>query len=213
MRKTITPYRDLSLDLETLSLRHDAAIISIGCVEFDRYTGEFGAEFYREVEFESAVKSGHVSGETLRWWMERDERAKRVFLNAEKKFALAVALDEFTTWVRSRQQNGGYIWANGPAEDISWMRSAYVAGCVGLQPPWHYSNVRDMRTILDAAMTVDPSFKVKWARDATHHALQDAKDQAKAIAQCFTSLTGGKPAKKAAPVKQAAAASTDDDPL
>ena len=55
---------DWSIDLETLDNKYSSAILSIGAVQFDRESGELGCRFYQEINVDSAVKSGTVSGST-----------------------------------------------------------------------------------------------------------------------------------------------------
>ena len=184
--------RDVSIKVEPLSTRPNAAIIAIGAVCFDRLTGKLGEEFYATVTFDSAVKAGHVDGWTLQEWLAQGERTLSLLYDDGKKEPLSVALDRFNTWLRGLPGGGGteYVWGNGATADITWLESAYINGCVGLRQDWHYRNVRDMRTIVDAAQVVDPAFVLPASTGTEHHALDDARNQARAIAAAFAVLRG-----------------------
>lgn len=171
-----------SIDLETLHTRYNAAILSIGVAQFNPDTAKIGMTFYREIDFDSAIKYGHVSADTLRWWINQDSKAKRVFGN-EGKVVLVQALDELTTWMRDRCM-APKVWGNGSTFDITILEHAYDKGSVGLKEPWHYTNIRDMRTLVDLA----GYGATAWPFPRTgvpHNALDDAVFQAGVISACW----------------------------
>jgi exodeoxyribonuclease VIII len=173
---------DISIDLETLGKRYNAPVLSIGAVQFDRMTSKIGSTFYKEIEIASAIKAGVADASTLTFWVNQSEKARRVFNDSPNKVALATALDELSTWVRSRGM-APRVWGNGASFDITILEHAYDNGCVGLKEAWHYTNIRDMRTAVDMA-DLQPN---EWPENVgTHHnALDDATFQAKVISICF----------------------------
>lgn len=182
---------DFSIDLETLHVRYNAAIIAIGCVQFDANTGCIGNKFYVEIDFNSAIKSGKVSGETLKWWMQQSDKAKRIFTDDEKKTPLPVALDELRTFIlkNCKSPKDLRVFGNGATFDITILEHAYDAGAVGQREPWNFRNVRDMRTICDLAALSDDEWP---ARIGTHHnALDDATHQANCIAVAYQKIQRG----------------------
>lgn len=179
--------RDFSIDLETLSTRWDAAILSIGCVKFDRDTGEIGRRFYKEISLDTAIARGHVSGDTLAWWMGQTQGARRVFTTKNRE-PLANALMLLSEFIG--RNDCARVWGNGATFDITILEHAYATGAHGLTPSWHFTNIRDMRTIVDAA--TEKGFN-PWQvpRVGIHHnAVDDAEYQAKVIASCWQALTG-----------------------
>lgn len=203
------PTPAISIDLETLKARYDAAILSIGAAVIDLDTGKMGETFYREISLSTAMKSGSVSADTLCWWVGQSEKAKRIFTGEGKKTPLSVALDELRTFVLKHP--GATVWGNGSSFDISILEYAYDHGCVGLSEPWAYWDVRDMRTIVDAAGVKAKDF----ARVGVHHnALDDAVFQAQVIHQCWVKirsalgLLNAKPAPQ--PVKPATVETEDE---
>jgi len=172
-----------SIDLETLGTRYNAAILSIGVQQFDIDSGKLGETFYREIDLDSAIKAGKVTGSTLAWWALQGEVAKRVF-GDKNKTALSVALDELCTWMKKLSSNPK-VWGNGSSFDISILEHAYDHGAVGQKEPWRYTNIRDMRTIMDYLPA-----EMKPKREGTHHnALDDAKYQARCIAEAHYKIT------------------------
>lgn len=204
---------DISIDCETLGLRFDAPIIAIGAVAFDIKTGKFGKTFYQLVSIDSAIKSGRVDGGTLCWWMTQSADAKKANFDPKAdRLDLASALANLTSWVREMPPSAR-VWANGPAQDIAWLEHAYTVGCVGLREGWYFKNVRDVRTIIDAA-DVSADLNAIPDQGEQHNALSDAKWQALAVSMAWQKIRGeialGKKASKTAQ-QQAVAIDEDDD--
>lgn len=168
--------RDWSIDLETLDTTYRSAIVSIGAVQFDRETGEIGIRHYVPIELNSAMKIGSVSASTLQWWMTQD-KARKVFTE-DGKTPLACALADLATLFRSKG-DAVRVWGNGASFDITILERAFMRGAHGLAIPWHFTNIRDMRTVVDAAgLNLSEIPPVGTA----HNALDDAEFQATAIA-------------------------------
>ena len=170
---------DFSIDLETLGTRFDAPILSIGAAQFDRHTGEIGKTFYREILVDSAIRHGVISGDTLRWWMNQGEAAKRVF-GTENKHQLQQALVQLSAYL---PQKHGRVWGNGSSFDITILEHAY-ATC-NLPPIWKFWDIRDMRTAVDMGDYQKGTIPFEGT---AHNALDDAVHQAKVIARCFANV-------------------------
>lgn len=180
---TLPTMDHFSIDLETLGTRCDAPILSIGVAQFDIDSGKLGATFYHEVEMESALRAGRVSADTLAWWVQQSERAKRVFERREGKLVLQSVLFELTSWMRAKSL-APIVWGNGATFDIGILEYAYSHHCVGLQEPWHFTNIRDMRTLVHVADFNKSSWP--FPKNGTaHNALDDAVHQAGVISAAW----------------------------
>jgi 3' exoribonuclease, RNase T-like len=188
-----------SIDLETLDTRYSAAILSIGVVQFDPQTGALGREFYKEVDLASAIKSGSITSSRLEWWMRQSEAAREVFQNKPSKVSLAQALDELSTWLRSASM-APKVWSSGATFGISILEHAYDHGCVGLKEVWHFTNIRDCRTILDVSGLERSDYPPP--NGAPHNALDDARWQAQLISRCWRKCRGMPPILKTQPKVQ-----------
>lgn len=185
----------MSIDCETLALGVNPAIISFGAQLFDRDSGKLGPSIYHEIDPRSAVKSGTIDGSTIVWWMNQGDTARRLFETDQKalqsKLPLATALHTLINFMSQECDHSVRVWSNGPAEDITWLNSAFERGSVGLAAPWLYKNVRDVRTIVDAAKARG------WRREGvpsvgtTHHALDDAKYQANVVISAWHAVLHG----------------------
>lgn len=179
--------QDISFDLETLSTRPNAAIISIGAVAFDRDSGKIGTSLYLEIAVDDAIKHGHVSGSTIGWWITQGGSAKSVFSGKHEKVNLHTALCRVKAFVMACGPDAR-VWGNGSTADITWLESAFAsAGGFDMAVPWKYWNIRDVRTTVDdAALPRDAV-----PREGTHHnALDDAVHQAKLVIAARAAIRG-----------------------
>jgi hypothetical protein len=195
------PYTDASIDLETLGQKYNAPIVSIGAVAFNRETGKIGTTFYQEIDIDSSLKIGTVTTSTLCWWLNQNKNAKQLFDDSAagrgRKMHIASALLNFTTFVRSL--GAPRVWGNGATFDITILEHSIDKGSVGLSPPWVFWNIRDMRTLVDAAESIKGWKKESVEAVGTHHnALDAATYQAKVIIHAWAAL-GDKPPPVAKP--------------
>jgi len=176
---------DVMLDLETIGQHSNAVIVSIGAVFFNPLTGNIGAEFHQVIDIEDAMKYGEVDGSTLKWWMKQNDDARSIF-NTNDTMPLKDALLEFNGWM---YQIEGFkkriVWGNGATFDNTILTNAYKAA--NMTKPWHFSNDRDVRTMVDVGRRVfgiDPK-KSNEFKGNPHNALDDAKHQAKYISDIY----------------------------
>jgi hypothetical protein len=144
------------IDIETLSLRPNAVILSVGAV------ADSGETFYTELNWGAQSDTRHVDARTAIWWGKQTEQAPLL-----GEVFLWDCLEDLNYWLADYDKDKLYIWARGPQFDIVILEDAYRE--CGIVIPWKYKNVRDVRTAL-ALSTVtdlfDPTRK--------HHALDDA---------------------------------------
>lgn len=171
---------DVMVDIETLGTANNAPILAIGAVVFDPRSGEIGDKFYASIALASALEHGVPSGDTLRWWMEQGDDARREAFNGTK--SLREALIDFATWYSDNARAA--VWANGPSFDIAILETAFRG--VGLSVPWPYNAPRDCRTIkalADGLVEIEPR-----SADVAHNALDDAIWQARCVALMWQAL-------------------------
>lgn len=163
--------RHIMIDLETMSTRSNAAIISIGAVHFD--SDNLFESFYMPVSLKSCMDLNlHTSQSTIDWWMKQSAEARAAW-QTEDAPSLFIAMVKFTEWVRTIGTDKQICpWGNGADFDLPIIGSAYHA--LDAEPPWKYYNHRCFRTMRGM-------FEVgEMPRAGTyHHALDDALHQAK----------------------------------
>lgn len=177
---------NVMLDLETLGLHADAAIVSIGAVKFDPYGTELGDHddkeyepFYRALDLNDVVtqQKRSVDGATLKWWLNQPYEPRAVF-QEENQVTLLTALAAFWEWYGAESLP---TWGNGAGFDNVILRNAFEnthGAC-----PFSYYHDRCFRTL----KALFPN--VEYVKPSTpHHALWDAIAQAKHVQKLFKFL-------------------------
>lgn len=178
--------RDLSIDLETLSLSYDAQILSIGAVFFSPETGEMQQDFYRSVEVGSDPL-GDFDEETMAWWKMQEPGARAV-LHDPLASPAGVVLSDFCRWVSAvcyDEESVVRPWGNGSIFDIVILENALRR--FNLKAPWKFWNVRDVRTVADFAGVTRHDVEFQGP---PHYALDDAKHQAKIVCVSYRKAPG-----------------------
>lgn len=174
------------VDLETMGTGKDAAIVSIGAVRFDPWTGSLGDTFYRVVNLKSAQRAGgKIDGETVMWWLTKSDSARNA-LTGDDSVLIESALRDFSNWLRERPVES--LWGNGSDFDNVILEGAYHR--LGWAPPWKYYINRCYRSLC----SLKPQLKREIFREAseTHHnALSDAIVQAKHLCALWKELNLG----------------------
>lgn len=177
---------DIMVDLETMAPTSRAAIVTIGAVEFSRERG-LGRTFYTVVDLKSSMQfGGEVDGDTIHWWMQQSEDARREICRAGQD--LPTALMEFVGYlqlaVHDSKSGPVCLWGNGATFDNVVLFNAYRA--CDIQPPWHFKNDRCYRTMCNEFREIPRERNAKAVR---HNALDDAKGQAEHLLAIWKSLT------------------------
>lgn len=161
---------NLMIDLETLGTEAGCPVIAIGACFFDDY--EVKETFYKVLNVQEQIDSGrHPSADTIKWWMQQEGAAKRVF--KENALPTGAVMDDFVKF--SKTYTKVKPWGNGATFDISIIESL-LKDCE-IAPPWLYYNVRDLRTFKeDVYDGKDMPFE-----GIKHHALHDAIYQANVV--------------------------------
>ena len=168
----------IGYDLETLSMKPNAAIISIGAVRFTFENGIFD-EFLVNVDPVSCVKLGlHIDKSTVEWWKEQPKEVSDLWKVAPN--SLDVALKKFAAFVG--EDKNQLIWCQGGSFDHPIITSAFRECDIGL--PWKYYQEMDSRSIF-TLLGVRNDLIRKGSKDH-HSALGDANSQASTLIGLFS---------------------------
>lgn len=160
--------KHIMLDLETLGVKPGCIVLSIGAVEFS--PAGVGREFYTVLSTADQATLGLVEDpDTVKWWSQQSEAARRVF--REEQQPLAEALRLFAAFCASVAAPSRLaLWGNGADFDNPILRAVFDAAKI--DAPWGKYNNRCYRTIKSLSEVKQPKPEVP------HHALYDAKAQA-----------------------------------
>ena len=167
------------LDLETMGVGPNAAIVAIGAVVFDQFTGKMGATFYQTVTLESSVREGGVmDASTVMWWL-RQEGAARYAIQGG--IPIDEALEAFSQWVSDHASGGPIVWGNGADFDNVILRSAYNR--LSIDVPWGAFANRCYRTV----KALYPMITIEHT-GTRHNALDDARSQAEHLCRIMKDI-------------------------
>ncbi len=175
------------IDLETLSISPGAAIGTVGAVLVDVLTGEILSEFYERAELKGQ-ESRLRDSSTMAFWAEQKHLNRlawnEVFSDEVSRRPLPCVLQTFCNWMMAIQETYGEVevMGNGPEFDNVIMVDA-LKWC-GLNDPWHFRFNQSLRTVVWMArllLKVDPRHVPLVAGEVLHHALHDARREAKGL--------------------------------
>lgn len=142
------------IDIETLSTKPNAKILSIAAMrfnptdpiyDFNYYTNKKDLTFYRKISLDSLnIGKWDVDENTLKWW---ENQNKEVYDEAFKgtRTNITQVLLELKTFIN----NDDIIWANSPSFDCVILK--YTFNTFNQKIPWNWWNQRDVRTVLHLA--------------------------------------------------------------
>jgi len=176
--------KHIMLDIETMGVSGNAAIMAIGACYFDPSTGEIGNMFHEQVDISS---NGQIDASTVLWWMKQSDEARSKFYNNGKAGHINAVLAEFADFVKP----GCQVWGNGISFDNVIIRNAFDHHGCHDSAPWKFWNDRDVRTMVELgqAIGLDPKRDFPF-EGVKHDALADAIHQAKYVSAIWQALTG-----------------------
>jgi hypothetical protein len=166
------------IDLETLSTRPDAVILSLGAVKFNPYTVDTPHDpLYFKVDVDSQTEMGrHVMPETIEWWATQPKDIQEDALGEQDRVPLDQVIQKINKW----SVGVDVFWCQGPLFDYAILQNFYAQ--MGKPVPWQYWAIRDSRTLF-SLYKEDNDKKV----DA-HNALADSDHQAKKVQRYYRDL-------------------------
>lgn len=183
------------LDLETLSTKTHAAVISIGVCAFDQDQKVIASEGWA---IRAADWHGHVDPKTVKWWMEQNEAARNYsFSGTTSSLDAALAYKNFVD-----QWGGDELWANDPDFDVTilkhwWERvQEHHRFILGDFPggPLRHRLPRSYRTIVAEAKRLGISTDHVFSPSSVaHNPVDDACNQARVVVHIRNHITAATP--------------------
>ncbi len=175
---------DFMIDLETLGNGPTSAIVQIGCVAFDRYTGELHDEYLVNVHLEEEMKLGFkVDASTIEWWMLQSALGKNTWVG-ESSLRPKDALLGLNKFVKDRGMKKSAMWSHATFDAPILFHHYKV---MEIATPIKYSFWLDLRTLGMLGRGV-ASIPYEARPDDAHDALADCKYQVKWAVKCWNAL-------------------------
>lgn len=157
------------LDLETLSLRSDAAVFEVALVHFDSEHNHGmggGRQFW-----ECKVSTGHVCTETVHWWAQQTRKPNWT-VGLEEPI-MAQKIHAYLEALNLEHHKAVRLWGNTIYFDLPILINFLRRHGYGM--PIHRSCMRDVRTVRELAGFPDPK---RTSGDRTpHHPTSDCLEQ------------------------------------
>lgn len=173
----------IMVDIETLSLSHNPAIVQIAAapwtfeagIQENVFNAKIDISCYKKPEF----KDFDCDLDTVKWWMQQDKSAQ-VF-SGERN--IKEALQEFSDYLSQFDKKETRIWCQGASFDFPKLNYAFKV--FDLPTPWLFYRERCSRTFLELAPNIG------YRPKTTHDALQDVRDQIKNCCEAWSLMPKG----------------------
>lgn len=172
------------IDIETLSTRANAVILSLAAVRFDPRTGQEADKWLcLKISIESCQDAGMgVDSDTLYWWTNQSQEAIRAsFVGEKNSIPISVAIAELNDFVDPETD---YVWGNPANFDLTIVENARIA--LGwIVPIWNRRNVMCLRTLKN--LVPDSVYKTTF-EGVPHDPLDDCRHQNKQVVKIYNHL-------------------------
>lgn len=162
--------RDICVDLETISTDpYHGAIVQIGAVKFDLFTGEVGETFSVALKI---PKNRFWSEGTRSFWGERLQLFNSITENAVEP---KEGFTSFIEWVQKTPDP--HFWAKPITFDFNWIQS--YCDQYDIQIPFAFWKARDLRSFMLGVYAPEPLPRITMKGSLVEHdALSDALSEA-----------------------------------
>ncbi|WP_279027083.1 3'-5' exonuclease [Gibbsiella quercinecans] len=175
----------LMLDIETLDTVPSAVILVVAAVFFDPKTGQLGAEFEAAVSCQKAQPGRTISLDSVAWWARQSNEARKLAFGGSE--TLKRVLSSFSRFIHMNATDSVKVWGNGKEFDCTILEHAFQQ--LELPCPWRFWDTQDVRTIITLAELHGFNPKKERPFEGTpHRALDDAKHQARYVADAISAL-------------------------
>lgn len=162
---------DIMVDLESMGLQPDSAIVGVGLVEFDLSKGLIGNSFFRAINLGDSVRRGcSIDAGTVAWWLSQTKEAQNAIMwnTGSLSHTLKEIADFMHTCGPAKEIR---VWGNDPAFDNAMLAHSYWL--CEMEQPWSFWNNRCVRTLRALYKHVEKDEFV----GEKHNALDDAMAQ------------------------------------
>lgn len=169
------------IDIETLSTKTNAVILSIGAVKFnydDHTVVPFDPLYIKPDVDEQTAMGRNIMESTIEFWSKQDASVQADTFSDADRVPLSQVTAELNKWLVGSK----LIWGQGYGFDMNILETLY--NDIGLPLPWNFWQIRDSRSVLGL-------FGIKPAKQNTgalHNALADAYHQATCLQDAIRQL-------------------------
>ncbi len=169
-----------TIDLETIDVRPQATVLSLGAVKFNPFSADDPhSEMYIKVNIDSQNNLGRtVSDSTLEWWSKQDPKIMEEAFDQTD----AISVEDAYTQIAKFAVGVDTFWGQGYGFDYTILEDMFRS--INKPIPWNFWQILDSRTLFRIC-NEDPRKKIQ---NDLHNALADAYYQSKAIQIAYAEL-------------------------
>jgi len=169
-----------TIDLETIDVRPQATVLSLGAVKFNPLSfAEPHSELYFKISIDDQDSLGRTTSDaTLEWWGKQDPAIMEEAFDQTG----AVTVENAMTQISKFAVGVDTFWGQGYGFDYTMLEDMYRS--IGRPIPWNFWQILDSRTLFRVCKQ-DPR---KQIQNDLHNALADAYYQSKAIQIAYQEL-------------------------
>lgn len=175
---------DIMIDLETLDVRPQCVILTIGVVRFDPYGSGVAEKFTLKptIEDQTELYNRTINDETMAWWAQQTPEAQAEAFSEQDRIPLRDCMEIIYKICWNRRA----IWSHGAPFDVVICEDAMRQTLTDRPNPiaWPFYVIRDTRTLFEIA-----GVSLKDGGHVTSHtAADDAERQAVVVQQAYRKL-------------------------
>lgn len=177
------PILNIMVDLETASIKENAAILSWAMVPFTEDGAKCELEtFYKTVNLTSCFMAGmDIDKGTQEWWEAQTPEARAAVMKSEGESILNVTRAAYC-WLSALSETYDlYMWCRGIDFDlpkIEWCFRKFLEQ----DAPYKYSHKMDVRTVLKFMQIDQSQFEFEGVK---HHSVDDCVHDIKMIQKAY----------------------------
>jgi hypothetical protein len=166
----------IMVDMETISTKPNACILSLAAVKFDLYDEYIpmdGRVWHFDIDEQTEKYARDVDEDTLGWWASQGEAAIQSSFSDNNRQTCDEIMSEFHKFC----WNTSEIWSQGTIFDITILENLLTQ--MNRPTPWNFRQIRDTRTMFGSGIPYT------YDNPCKHDPLADCVAQALAIQQIF----------------------------
>lgn len=183
------PRMDVMCDMETVSLKENAGLLSIALVPF-RISKQVDvpfdgrAPFYCAIDLASCFMAGMDMVGCQEWWMKQDPKAISCILSMVKVPVVKAINEAYRYLSELAEQYELVMWSRGMDFDfpkLEWCFNKFVEKPL----PYHYWNKRDVRTLVKEMGINEEDFEFEGVK---HNSMDDCFHQIRLVCEAYRKI-------------------------
>ncbi len=183
--KKINEFEHVMIDIETLSTKNNARILTISAVKFNlleenqnKIENELEMLIDQDLTYEE-MQAFDINVDTMSWWEKREKEIYEYNFKKEPRINLKDALIRLNEFLGKSTK---HFWCQGMNFDPIILEHAY--SFYGLKPVWKFYEWRDSRTIIKLLYEYNPPN----SNQNNHKSIDDCKNQIKNLKHVINML-------------------------